>query len=330
MKIRLPRRAAMMAASALVVLASLSSAVVADAQTPRQLAMGVAMMPFDDLSLLDSFTATTDRRPATWSVWSAWGSVTREYPTGLVNALHARGVTPVIVWEPSVPDNQLDNHYSYRRIARGDFDKYIRRWAAAAAAAGGPVVLRWAHEANGTWFPWSYNRFDNTPARFVQAWRHIWRIFQNAGARNVKFMFSPNEPCGACASIASMYPGDAYVDYIGISSFNWGAPKPWRGMTTLYQKSMTAINNITTRKPVIVAETASTPDGPTADAKAGWVANGYPGIYAKWPRIKGVIYFNIDFTDHGHPDWRLTVPDTGPLDAYRTLLQDTRFQGSIK
>src|SRR5690348_3424365 len=111
MKIRVPRRAGMIAASALVVLASLTSTVTAEAGTTRRLAMGVAMMPYDSIQLLDDFTAATGRAPAMWAVWNAWGGVNREFPTDLVNALLARHVTPDIVWEPSVPDNQLDNHY---------------------------------------------------------------------------------------------------------------------------------------------------------------------------------------------------------------------------
>ena len=65
-----------------------------------------------------------------------------------------------------------------RRIAAGAFDGYIRKWANVAAAYGGPIVLRLAHEHNGRWFSWGDRRFDNTPALFIKAWRRIWTIFK--------------------------------------------------------------------------------------------------------------------------------------------------------
>jgi mannan endo-1,4-beta-mannosidase len=328
---RLRRPAGIALVTTLLALTTGMSTVAVEASSPavsaRQMALGVSMMPFDDINLVDQFATDSGRLPAIWSVWVSWGG-SPQFPTGLIDQLHARGITPNLIWEPSVPGNQLENRFSYRRIGDGVYDDYIHAFAKAAAASGGPIILRWAHEPNGTWFPWSYNRFDNTPARYIRAWRHIWNVFHAEGATNVRFMYSPNEECGRCATIRSMYPGDRYVDYVGISSFNWGGNRPWKEMVKAYNKSMLALSAFT-KKPVIIAETACTPYGD----KAGWVRRGYPAVFNKWPRVKGVIYFNIDtgrLIGNGDPDWRLTAPNNSPLNEYRNLLTQARFQGSVQ
>ena len=40
------------------------------------------------------------------------------------------------------------------REVEGDFDEHVRAWARGLARLGRLVLLRWAHEMNGTWCPW--------------------------------------------------------------------------------------------------------------------------------------------------------------------------------
>ena len=77
-------------------------------------------------------------------------------------------------------------------------------FARSLAGFHGTVDLRYAHEMNGTWYPWSHD-----PIGYRRAWRHVVRVFRAAGAANVRFVWSPNPslylppaPGGAaCASI---------------------------------------------------------------------------------------------------------------------------------
>ena len=81
------------------------------------------------------------------------------------------------------------------------------------ANGGRSVVVRFAHEASGNWFPWSIGKAGNTVANYKAAWRRIDRIFRQAGARNhTKFLWSNLMPSRL------HYPGDRYVDYVG----SWG------------------------------------------------------------------------------------------------------------
>ena len=75
-----------------------------------------------------------------------------------------RGVTPFIWWQPTDPANPASSRYAgYQNIIKGKHDAYIRDWARAAKAFGRPVVVRFAHEMNGNWFPWSIGNHGNTP-----------------------------------------------------------------------------------------------------------------------------------------------------------------------
>ena len=309
------------------------AAAAAPAGSPvRPLALGVSMLPYSDLSVLDQFASDSGsgRMPAAWSVWSDWGGSNKEFPTELMDGLLARGVTPIVLWEPidpSDPTNQDHPSYSYQSMIRGKYDAYVRAWAQAAKDWGHPVLLRFAHEFNGTWFPWGVQRFSNTPKLFIQAWRHVWNIFRGkngVGAKNVRFVWSPNQPCGQCTSYTKLYPGDKYVDYAAFSSFNWSGKVPWKSMVQAFELSMKGLAKVT-RKPVIVAETGSSAKG---GDKATWIRKGYPAVHKKWPRIKLIIYFNIDTRDVGQRDWRLVSPASA-LDAYRSILARPSFQGSI-
>ena len=84
----------------------------------------------------------------------------------------------MIWWTPYDPADPSSPRYArHANIIAGKHDDYIRSFAVAAKAFRTPVILRFAHEANGRYFPWSATHFDNTAASYVAAWRHIHRIF---------------------------------------------------------------------------------------------------------------------------------------------------------
>jgi beta-mannanase len=259
-------------------------------------------------------------------VWSDWGGGNSAFPSTLAAGIRDRGSVPMINWQPVLTADRNSRLYSFQNIANGLHDQYIRDWATAARDHGRRIFLRFAHEMDGYWFPWSANRFGNTPSAFIAAWQHIWRIFKDpvvgVGARNVKFIWSPNNPCGSCVPYSQLYPGKGYVDFVGFTSFNWGMPYYWRSMTTTLLTGMRALKAVT-KKPVIITEMGTSADG---GDKAAWIRDGYPASYAKWPRIKAIVYFHVDSkTLAGQEDWRLTTPP-GAMDAYRELLTRFEFQ----
>ena len=201
------------AALMLTVLTSTSAA----ARSP--VALGISSERSRDVAAINDYKRETGAKPALWTLWSDWGDRggrarcvrgigTCAFPTELARGLGKRGVTPFIWWQPIDPANPASSIYArHHHIIKGKHDTYIRQWAKAAKAYRKPVIVRFAHEMNGDWFPWGIGRFDNTPQSFVAAWRHTVGIFRDVGARNVKFLWSPyNNDNGA---YRPFYPGNA-------------------------------------------------------------------------------------------------------------------------
>lgn len=302
------------------------------AATTRQVALGVSMTDSASMAVVDDFTASVGRAPAIWALWSDWGAADNAFPTAAVQGLHTRGIVPMINWEPINPSDQNDcSNWSLDNIISGHHDSYIRDWATAARDAGGRVIVRFAHEMNGYWYIWGLNRCTNTGTKFKAAWRHVVNIFRGpngVGATNVRFLWS----VFGTYKVWSVWPGRKYVDYMGFTAFNWAMPghPSWRSMVKTMVPTMRAIQGLS-KKPIIVAEMGAgyKPSCAYCD-KVKYIAQGYPAVYAKWPRIVGMVYFNIDMSaiSTTQPDWRLTSPP-GAFDAYKLIVADERFQGAI-
>ncbi len=137
-------------------------------------------------------------------------------------------------------------------------DVVTRRVAAALARrldgynrSGVPVVVRFAHEMNGSWYPWAQD-----PRGYVGAFRTMASAV-HARAPGSAMMWAPNYGggypfaggdhqagagseaerlldtdgdgalTGADDPYAPYWPGEAYVDWVGMSLYHWGSRYPW-------------------------------------------------------------------------------------------------------
>jgi hypothetical protein len=134
--------------------------------------------------------------------------------------------TPMISWEtwdPQYKSYAFRSHnpapgLSDAQIATGSQDRYIKRQASFVKAYHGLVYIRFDHEMNGYWYPWSFDHRKG--AAFVRMWHHVWNVFHKAGVTNVRWVWSPNlntyESDGAFdARIRAFWPGAQYVDIVG-------------------------------------------------------------------------------------------------------------------
>lgn len=293
--------------------------------TGRTVALGVAT-PEAGIQELDAFTDAVGKKPAIWVLWSQWGGEnTRQFPTTAANQLRNRDIQPMIWWEPVKPSDVNDPTYPrHKNITAGDHDAYIRQWARDAKAFGGTVLLRFAHESNNNYFPWSVNEFDNSNTTFINAWRHVVDIFRDEGANNVKWVWSvAKKSCpGGCNPYTEVYPGNNYVDIMAFSGYNWGTHngKSWMSMFDSYDRATRKLREIS-NKPIMVAETASNSIG---GDKPAWIRDGYREVFNKLPDIEAIVYLNADLRDVGHPNWSLTSP-AGALAAYAEIANLAKF-----
>ena len=159
------------------------------------------------------------------------------FPMDNVEIIHNKGKVPFIrmMARSIFEEDTADSIYSMQKILDGDFDTELNQWAIDAASLSYPILVEFGTEVNGSWFPWNglYNGADTTdaygdsnfpdgPERFRDAYRHIIEICRNNNANNITWFFhidTDDEPEEEWNNFENYYPGDDYIDWIGISVY---------------------------------------------------------------------------------------------------------------
>lgn len=207
--------------------------------------------------------------------------------------IKSQGAKLMIAWEPWDPREGMQQSKDYlKEITEGMQDDYIKSFASSIKAFGSPVILRFGHEMNGTWYPWG-----SRPSEYIQAYRRVVTIFRNEGVGNVTYMWSIN--ASPLSGISGYYPGNEYVDSIGIDGFNFGTTQSsstWVSFGQIFQPAYRLV--VSYGKPIFISETASTEVGGN---KASWIRDMNQTLSTVMPLVKEVIWFNLQ----KETDWRL-------------------------
>lgn len=283
---------------------------------PRPVAGSVILGALTELPGLTRAASVTKRESqlgrkyALNSHYYDWGD---PFPGSAETADAAAGRTPMDTWWGIDP----------RLITNGSQDALITTRARAVAAYGKPMFIRWGAEMNGNWYAWSGTAVGNDPSKFVAAWRHIRNVFSAVGVHNAAWVWAPNadsHPGGTSVTSwnnwRNYYPGDAYVDWVGIDGYNWGSIDSWQ---TIGQVMGPVYADYAGRKPIMIAETGSIEAGGN---KAAWLADASVWIKAH-PSIAAFVYFDTNLSTSGL-DWRADS-STASLNAYIRVARDPRF-----
>jgi hypothetical protein len=87
------------------------------------------------------------------------------------------------------------------------------------------AILRLGWEFNGNWFDWSVGSTTDAE-NFVAFWRQIVATMRAVPGEKFTFLWNPNAPSPTRFGADQVYPGDAYVDYVGTDVYDdfWGTP----------------------------------------------------------------------------------------------------------
>ncbi|MEV5338489.1 glycosyl hydrolase [Streptomyces sp. NPDC052676] len=220
-----------------------------------------------------------------------------DYRPDGVAACYRQGAVPLLTWEPwaSLSKGTEQPEYRLARIAGGAHDAYVRRFARAVAQHGRPLILRFAHEMNGTWFSWAEGRNGNGPGEYVEAWRHVRRLFDEAGAGNVVWQWSPNILRTIEETrLEPLYPGDEYVDLVGLSGY-----RKYEGRAAEVFEPALGEMRAFTRLPLLISETGARP----GEKKAAWTRDLFPWMEGREDVI-GFVWFERGTQTGGMRDWR--------------------------
>ncbi len=223
------------------------------------------------------------------------------------------------VWQGhATPFANLTIPASAASIASGAWDAQINNWVTYLKLfldQGGSrsVVLAPLQEMNGNWTPYGCD-----PGNFINAYRRIVDIIRGRGINEtkVRFAFAPNGwTTPGCGSIGSYYPGNAYVDVIGISAYRWA---DGASVSSVMGTTVDQLTASFPGKPIIIAQTAAWPSA----TKDQWIRDMMSWASAH-PAVVGVVYLNMN----KETDWRVWIPPTvngGWKDA--VLASGTKYQ----
>jgi Glycosyl hydrolase family 26 len=241
------------------------------------------------------------------NIFVAW-EWERPLPTQTLRHIHELGALPAITWEPWHPEYGADQpRYALECITAGDFDGYINQWATAAASFGQPLQIRFGHEMNGTWYPWSIGLNGNSATDYQKAYRYVHDRFISAGATNVQWVWSidsaQKRPQGL-KNAGDSYPGDQYVDLVAIDGYNGGPTgATWDSPDDLFAGAIDVATSVAPKRPLWIYETGT---GDKRGEKAQWITDLF--AYLQQTRVTGLLWFN--FNKHGEQNWLLdSSPD---------------------
>ncbi len=231
-------------------------------------------------------------------IYEAWGSkAEEEFPELQVKTILELGSVPVITWEPwlsdfdeekfpGIPKVEDRDKNCLAAIARGTYDSYIVKWAERAKEIQSPIFLRLGHEMNDPYrYPWGPQ--NNKPKDYVAAWKHVHDIFKKEGASNVIWIWGPHLAHGY---FEAFYPGDAYVDYVGVGVMNYGTVANWSQWWTFpeifgnHYKELIKFN-----KPIMICELGCLNVG---GDRAKWFSVAFDSLPQKYPAVKSIMYFH--------------------------------------
>jgi hypothetical protein len=173
-------------------------------------------IPGDNPAAVEAF-ATWRARPVdvatTWSPRQTWQDI--ESPTALYQAWAS---TPYTLILGVAPIPEADASATLTGCANHDYDQHWTTFATTIKNAGlaGRTIIRLGWEFNGDWYKWQ----ATDPAAFVACWQNI-HTSADAVAPELRWDWNVNRgPSQALPDPTAAYPGDTYVDYIGVDSYD--------------------------------------------------------------------------------------------------------------
>lgn len=257
-----------------------------------------------------------------------------EFPKESLEAIRQRGAVPCLTWEPMFCQDDREVMVLYEQIASGQYDAYLLAFAREAAAWGKPFIIRFAHEMNLERYHWgtAKDRYGpKSPRIYQQMYRYVVDLLRKAGANKVLWAFCPNaeslpnpahNPAASWNRARDYYPGDDYVDILGMDGYNWGTTQTpekhgwqssWRSFQDIFTPIYQELRSLSPHKPLMVFEIASATEGGN---KSLWIKEAMP-VLRSW-QVQGVIWFQV----RKEVDWRL---NSGGDLSYLRLIRGKTF-----
>jgi len=294
------------------------------------------------------------RKRVAWVYFSNnWWRGRINFPAKQVRTIARLGRVPFVrLMARSNWENGPDPNFATERIASGEYDDALERWCARAAEAMArydtPMLAEFGTEVNGDWFPWN-GRWNggglsdgfgdptvpDGPERFVAAYRRIVEICRAEGAGGITWFFhvnSDDSPREAWNTYAAYYPGDEYVDWIGVSAYGllklgWGSRSFRRTLDRAYPK----LAALSPTRPLAVLEYGHA-ETKRPGRKARWLRRALRSVASgRWPRLRALSIWHESWRNGDGTVSNLHIDTSSrSLRAYRRGVHHPRFTGRAR
>ncbi len=232
---------------------------------------------------VQTFARTAGRAP---NVVMYYSTMSVPFPAAFASTARAHGASLLISLEP--------DGLSMASIAAGHDDRYLRSYAAQVRRFGHPVIISFAPEMNGKWYPWGWTH--TSPKTWIRAWRHVVTLFRKASVGNATWLWTVNQMTANEGPIADWWPGSSYVNWMGIDRYYYHSFSTFDG---IFGRTITAERRLS-KRPIFIAETAI--------GQVAGQARRIPQLFAAIAKDKLLGFLWFDMAQSGtifHQDWRL-------------------------
>lgn len=247
-------------------------------------------------------------------------SLDSEPPLPLLRKAYQEGRTVELTLQTSSERlSQVENHGLPYDILAGTYDAFLHDYARQLKEFGHPVLFRLNNEMNGDWCSYAGYHTSRDADVFIALWRYLHEMFAQEGADNVIWVWNPNDisfPDFKWNHAFLYYPGNDYVDVVGLTGYNTGTYYPgerWREFAHIYDPLYRLYSGVFAH-PFMITEFGSNSVG---GDKAAWI-DGMFGAVSKYPRIKAAIWWSgTDWDKQNRPARIYRIDETGMvMDAF--------------
>jgi len=296
------------------------------------------------LESIEKFETMVGKHQAIVASSSYWGE--QSFPTENLRLITRHGSVPLVFWSPwdqPYIEGRGPDKYSLTSIIAGQHDAYIDMWAEKARELGSPLIVSFANEMNGEWFPWSGKLYGGStplpgtnpirfqgPETFKKAYRHVVDRVRAKGATNVQWvlhLMNYSLPQEGWNLAAEYYPGPDYCDWLGFSLYGAQfADDDWTQFFPLLDWPYEEMRRLDASKPVMICEWA-VGEFPQLGSKADWIRDAFRLIRSpKYPNIKACVYWHERWENDDGRYSNLHVNSTPEaLESFRQGIADPTY-----
>lgn len=270
----------------------------------------------------DSYANLVNKDAGIYLIYMTYGQA---LPRTKIDPVKASGDIVELALEPAGALSTVDTGGEYLQNLAKEMENY-----------GCKFILRFANEMNDpTCAPWA----GEPPADYIRTYRAVADIFRQY-APSVALLWAPNF---FPANYADYYPGDAYVDYVGMSSYYYsnsytgGDQGQWADVRRDGKSTLALAQQFDRlyalyghKKPFMISEgAASRLDNITlqdmTDVAAAQLQSAYTYMPMRYPNLKFAVYYAHN-KDAGFNSELST--STALLNAYKTGIASNHYISS--